>query len=92
MVWNGVRWCGLVPTVINWHVCQLHALAAISLEKETTVPIKEAQRWYRWLGEQQSLLSLLRTEPQIIQPVTSRDQQLITSAVLQHHAIQYHNQ
>jgi hypothetical protein len=44
---------------------------AVSLQKETTVPNEEAQRWYGWSGEQQSLLPLLRTEPQIIQPVAS---------------------
>jgi hypothetical protein len=44
---------------------------AVLLQKESTVPNEEVQRWYGWLGEQQSLLPLLRTEPQIIQPVAA---------------------
>ena len=83
VVWNGIHWCGLVPTVIDWHVCQL----LLSLQKETTVPNEEVQRWY---GEQQSLLR--RTEPQIIQPVAVLCTNNFHSAMDQpFHSIMPHN-
>ena len=66
VVWNGVCWCGLVPANCYRLAC---LSVAVPPHKETTVPNQEAQRWYGWSGEQQNLLPLLRTEPQIIQPV-----------------------
>lgn len=67
---GGVEWCPLVWSGANCY--RLTCLStAVSLQKEITVPNEEVQRWYGWLGEQQSLLPLLWTEPQIIQPVAS---------------------
>jgi hypothetical protein len=54
--------------------------------------MKRSRRWYGWLGEEQSLLPLLRTEPQIIKPVATLHTNNFHSAMDQpFHSVMPHN-
>jgi hypothetical protein len=80
-------WCGMVPVGVVW--CRLACLST-SLENETAVPTGEIQRWNGSLGQQQSLMPLLRNEPPIVQPVALLHTN--NSHLPQHHATRYCNQ